>query len=320
MYRYGARTWWALGVLVLAGLVLPACSKNVTTGRNQLNLMSREDEIRLGTQAKPQLTQEFGGEVQKPEVRQYVTEIGRTLAAQTEGENPSLPWEFTMLDSKVINAFALPGGKVFISRGLVEKMTNEAQLAGVLGHEIGHVTARHSTERMSQQMGWGIGGAVVGAVVGAVTGVQGIDRVAQNASQLVVLSYSRDQESEADSLGMRYMTKVGYDPMGTLQVMDILKEASKGGGKGPEWMATHPLPETRIRRVGDEIQREYGFTQNNPQFQLHAPRFRERMLARLALLPAHTHDPLRDAPETALAGGEFFARPELWCWHCAMAK
>lgn len=298
--------WMGLAVLALAWL--GGCTKNATTGRSQLNLMSRDEEIKVGTDSKPEILKEFGGEIQKPELREYVTEIGRQLATKTEADNPSLPWEFTFLDSKVVNAFALPGGKVFVSRGLVERMTNEAQLAAVLGHEIGHVTARHSTERMSQQLGFGIGGAVVGAVVGAVTGVSGADKVAQQASSLVVLSYSRDQESEADSLGMRYMTALNYNPMGALQVMEILRDASKGGGSQPEWLATHPLPETRIKRVGDEINGKYGYTQKNPQYQLRAPRFKERMLAKLAAMP--------DADGETVAG---LGSPALWCWHCAAA-
>jgi len=137
--------------LVLVASSLIACSTNQATGRSQLNVLSRDEEINIGEEAAPQFLEEGGGPIPDQQIQQYVSNIGQRLAALSE--RPDLPWEFHTLDSEIINAFALPGGKVFISRGLLSKMNNEAQLAGVLGHEVGHVTAKHINDRMAAQMG-----------------------------------------------------------------------------------------------------------------------------------------------------------------------
>lgn len=320
MNRDAMSGWMKATVLVIAGVVgagvLGGCSKNIATGRSQLVGMSRDQEISTGAQYKPQMVEEFGGEVQAPAIRDYVTRIGQSLAAVTEGDNPSLPWEFTLLNSDVINAFALPGGKVFISRGLAEQMTNEAQLAGVLGHEIGHVTARHSSERFAQQTGLGVGAAILGAVVGAAAGDDSVGQAAGYAVStgggMVVLKFSRDQESESDMLGMRYMSKVGYNPLGQRQVMEILARAA-GEGSAPEFFATHPSPQTRIGRVQKLLDTTFRDTQNNPQYQLHEERFRRDFLAKLALLP---DAPDKGQRETRLALGD----PASWCVHCAAKR
>jgi len=266
-------------VLAFASMGLGACSTNPTTGRSQLNLLSREDEVRLGTDARPQMLNEYGGEVKSEELRNYVIEIGRKLAAQTEGDNPTLPWEFALLDSDVINAFAIPGGKVFVSRGLAARMTNEAQMAGVLGHEIGHVTARHINEKMTRSTLANAGLGIIGVAIGA--GGDAIAGLADQAVQLTLLSYDRGQESEADELGMRYMTKVGYNPIGQLQLMQILKAAA-GEGKQPEFMSTHPLPDTRIKRIEELLATRYKDTQNNPAFKIGEAEFKSRFLSKLA--------------------------------------
>jgi predicted Zn-dependent protease len=272
----------ALVGVAVGSLGLGACSTNPTTGRSQLNLLSREDEVRLGTDARPQMLQEYGGEVKNEELRSYVIEIGRKLAAQTEGDNPTLPWEFALLDSDVINAFAIPGGKVFVSRGLAAKMTNEAQMAGVLGHEIGHVTARHINEKMTRSTLANAGLGIIGVAIGA--GGDAIAGLADQAVQLTLLSYDRGQESEADELGMRYMSKVGYNPAGQLQVMQILKAAAGGGGKQPEFMSTHPLPDTRIKRIEELLATRYKDTQNNPAFKTGEAEFKARFLSKLAAI------------------------------------
>lgn len=274
MRRLLAMVMTLLGAAILAG-----CSTNPTTGRSQFNMLSRDQEIAMGVQAKPEMLKEFGGEVQSAELRAYVEEIGRKLAAQTEGDNPSLPWEFTLLDSPVINAFALPGGKVFVSRGLASKMTNEAQLAGVLGHEIGHVTARHINDRVARQTGASLGVGLIGVAVGGDV----VSQVLGEGVGLFLMSYDREQENEADALGVRYMTRVGYNPIGQLQVMQILAREA-GGGKQPEMLSTHPLPETRIRRLQNILATEYSFTQNNPQFRTGEEEFRSRFLNKLARL------------------------------------
>lgn len=266
---------------------LSGCSTNVATGKSQFGALSREEEIQMGGEAKPEMVKEYGGEIANPEIKTYVTEIGMQLAGQTEGDNPSLPWTFTVLNSDVVNAFALPGGQVFISKGLLRRMTNEAQLAGVLGHEVGHVTARHINDRIVAEQTASIGGAVLSTVLseGLGAGLGGLTpKVVTLGGQTVVLSYGRDQELEADSLGMRYMTKLYYNPLGQLQVMEILEGELKGD-PNPEWLSTHPYPKTRIERIEKLIATTYKQTQDNPQYVLKAEEFNARCLSKLAALP-----------------------------------
>jgi predicted Zn-dependent protease len=232
------------------------------------------------------------------------------MANYTEADYPDLPWEFTLLDSDVINAFALPGGKVFMSRGLAERLDNEAQLAGVLGHEIGHVTARHGNERISQQLL--VAGIAVGATVAA--GQSDSDAVKYGVpiavgvgGQGYLLKFGRGQELEADRLGMRYMSYAGYDPYGQLQVMQVLAEASQGP-RQPELLSTHPHPESRIQQIQDLLATEYAHTQNNPAFELKRDRYHNLFLSRLAELP----------PATQGDKGTFsLASASSWCALCA---
>jgi len=195
-------------------------------------------------------------------------------------ERPDLPWEFTVLDSKVINAFALPGGKVFITREMLSRMQDEAQLAGVLGHEVGHVTAQHAGQRLSQQLV--LTGIVIG--VGEATDDDIWPLLAGTGTQLYGLSFSRSNESQSDMLGLRYMTRAGYDPRGLIGVMRILKEAS-GDANPPEFLSTHPLPDTRIDEIEQLIETEYAYTRDNPQFVRNADRFQRNVLNRLNDLP-----------------------------------
>jgi predicted Zn-dependent protease len=271
---------------VIGASFLTGCTTNPTTGRSQLTMLSREDEMSIGASQGPELTKEFGGEVQNASLRNYVTEVGMKLKDQTEADGPQRTWVFTLLDSDVINAFALPGERVFMSRGLADQMTNEAQLAGVLGHEIGHVMAKHSNDRMAQSAGAGLLAGIAGVVAGAtvkdstLAGV--VPQVVGAGGQVVVLKFSRAQESEADALGMRYMTKAGYNPKGQLEVMQILEKASSAsGGSGPEILATHPLPATRIREVQDALASTYAYTQTGPDarnYQFFPERYKQRYL------------------------------------------
>ncbi len=282
-------------VLTACLLLLPAtgCVTNPATGKRVFNTLSEEREIEIGEQAQPQFINDNGGEVPDPQILSYVRELGNNLAAVSE--RPDLPWEFHVLDSAQINAFALPGGKVFMSRGLMERMTNEAQLAGVLGHEIGHVTSLHVGRRMSQAQAVQIGGAVLlgaGAatdedwlkVLGAGTAVGG---------SVYLLSFSRGNETEADMLGVRYMTRLGYNPNGQVQVMEILKEASGGrGASGIERMlSTHPLPQDRIDDLKAIIADQYPSADQPGAYAFNPQRFQTRVLDRLKNLPPPRHDP-----------------------------
>jgi predicted Zn-dependent protease len=141
-----------LAILTISTIALAGCSTNPSTGRSQLDLVSSDQVAAMGEQATPELIQEFGGEARSPELRRYVTNVGKRLAKQIEPEYKDIKWEFHTLESDVINAFALPPGNVFITTGLLSRLSNEAELAGVLGHEMGHITAAHVDERVSQQM------------------------------------------------------------------------------------------------------------------------------------------------------------------------
>lgn len=315
----------ASAVVLGASLVvapLAGCETNPATGQSQLHLISPQEERQLGAEAAPQFVDQYGGDIPDPAVRAYVDEIGRKLVAQIEEGVPEYDWEFHVLDSPVINAFALPGGKVFITRGLMEKMSNEAQLAGVLGHEIGHVTARHVSNRMTQALLFNVGLGLASVAVGVAdedstfheVGQYGIPALAVGGN-LVMLKFGRDEESQSDSLGIRYMTKAGYNPRGQLQVMEILA-AEAGGGGSLEILASHPLPETRIERLEKEIASDYAFTQGNPEYQFFEDRYQREALERMRRLPpasqgssqAGEGSTLRAMPAEP-SGGQIIGRP-----------
>jgi predicted Zn-dependent protease len=208
-----------------------------------------------------------------------------------ESERPDLPWEFHVVDSSVINAFALPGGKVFVSRGLIVEMTNEAQIAGVLGHEIGHVTAQHIGQQMTQAAI--VQGLVIGVAVGAGMsdsqwgGIIGAGGSAAGTGYL--LKFGRDQESQADTLGVRYMTQLGYNPVAQIQVMKILEKSMQGGGRPPEFLSTHPYPETRIERLEKLIPKKYPDFNTPGVYTFNEDAFRQNVLARIEQLPPAKH-------------------------------
>lgn len=301
-----------LSSILLAALV--GCSTNPATGDRALTFLSWESEISMGAEAASGMTQEFGGETPSPEAQAYVDEVGQKLLQGIEEGIPEMPWEFTLLDSSVINAFALPGGKVFLSRGLADKLKNEAEMAGVIGHEIGHVTARHGNQRISKQLGFNIGLAAAALVVGASDensdirqyGEIGLPALAISGN-VVLLKYGRDEELEADMLGIRYMTRAGYNPVGQRNVMQILKAAS-GGSSQPEWLSTHPASDTRIDRINELLQGEYAFTQNNPEYVLEPEVYERRMLRPLASLGPPRHGTGRTA--------SLLENTSLWCAHC----
>jgi predicted Zn-dependent protease len=233
-----------------------------------------------------------------------------------------MPWEFTLLDSDTINAFALPGGKVFFSRGLAERMTNEAQMAGVLGHEIGHVTAQHSNQRISHSNVFNLvlaGAAVSVAVADSDTDYRKYGQFAVPAlaigGNIVLLKFGRDEELQADLLGVRYMTRVGYDPKGAKQVMELLQSLS-AGARQPEFLSTHPDPASRVAQIEQLLQGEYAHTQNNPEFALHEARFQREFLEVIKGLPRPVHHSRADGGDVIAALGP----PSTWCAHCAACE
>jgi predicted Zn-dependent protease len=314
-----------------------SCSTNPATGSLELNMLSRDQEIALGVEAAPQFAQEFGGGVTDPALQAYVRRIGADLAAKTEGDNPSLPWEFTLLNSKEINAFALPGGKIFFTRGLAERLTSEAEMAGVLGHEVGHVTARHANAGMARQ---GLTSLVISGAASVLTdsaqAAQQWQQIGEQVGGVILLKYSRDQESQADSLGMRYMARCNYNPRAQRAVMEVLQQAMSGG-RPAEILSTHPYPETRIARIDEALRTDYasfiaapGRAETDKQ---HAARYASEFLPRLRSLPAPAEPaprgnqgqsvaPRRRATLDTETGALRFERIDLsnpvqWCAHCA---
>ncbi|HMN42051.1 MAG TPA: M48 family metallopeptidase [Phycisphaerales bacterium] len=316
----------ALAALATASIFAAACSTNPTTGRKQFTSLSRDEEVHIGMTEGPKMTQEFGGEVPDPRLRAYIDEVGQKLKNYTEVDGPTRTWTFTLLDSDVINAFALPGERVFMSRGLSDQLTSEAQLAGVLGHEIGHVMARHTSERLAQSQYVGLGAQLLGAIAGAstknATAAQAIPQLVGAGGQVIVLKFGREQESEADSLGMRYMTKAGYNPRGQLQVMEVLKRESGGGGS-IEWLSTHPAPQTRIDDIKHALATTYAYTQSGPQagnFQDYTDRYRQRYLSLRELSPTPPKKkaalPIDEHGRTRVLAAVNLDDPTTWCSAC----
>lgn len=266
------RRFIVLFLIVLAGS-LSACKTNPATGRSQLILISGDQINAMGASAKPQLIKQYGGEVKAEVLRAYVARIGRKVVKQIEPEYGHIKWDFIVLDSEILNAFALPGGHVFVSRGLLAKFDNEAQLAGVLGHEIGHVTARHVDERMSQILTAELAISGIGAASSSDLALLAAKAIGQGT----LLKFNRDQEQEADVQGLKYMTRAMYDPTGMLQVLEVLAEASEGS-RQLEILSTHPNPKRRIKAVRKLVEGKYAFTQGNPDY-----RMRERRFVRDAL-------------------------------------
>ena len=200
---------------VAIGAAVAGCSTNPATGGEDVVFMSQADEKRIGDENHPKILQQFGGAYGDRELQAYVKSLGDVLAASSE--LPNIKWTFTLLDSDVTNAFALPGGYVYVTRGLLSLAENEAQLAAVIGHEIGHVTARHGAQRSAQgtlaTVGV-VGAQVLGAVLGGAQVGRAAGQLAGIGAQGYVASYSRGQEYEADTLGVRYTGRVGFDPYG----------------------------------------------------------------------------------------------------------
>lgn len=231
-------------------ILLSGCAVNPVTGRQQFSLMSEPQEVRMGEEAYPLYTQMSEGLFQDPGLQAYVQGVGERLSRVSH--RPDLAYEFNVVNSSEINAYALPGGKISITRGLLNRMSNEAQLAGVLGHEVGHVTARHSAAGYTRQVLAGLATAA-GVAVLQTANVQAGDLLAQGgllATNLVLSKYSRDQERESDDLGFQYMTQAGYNPEGLVQTMEILQAAHDREPSAVETLfASHPLSSERLATV-----------------------------------------------------------------------
>lgn len=238
--------------LLLALVTTVACARNPVTGRRELALISEAQEIQMGRQGAQEVAATLGL-VEDEALQQYVQRIGADLAA--DSERPALPWTFRVADDPTPNAFALPGGFIFVTRGMMNLMNSEAELASVLGHEIGHVTARHSVQQLSQaqlaQVGLGLGAILAPEIVGQ------YGDLASAGLQLLFLKYGRDDERQADELGFRYALNDNYDVREFADVFAALQRLGEkeGGSPVPGFLATHPDPgervETARRRVAE---------------------------------------------------------------------
>ncbi|MCC5827900.1 MAG: M48 family metalloprotease [Phycisphaeraceae bacterium] len=290
-----SRKWSWLWIVVLAvSPWLAGCGTVPATGRSQFIMISRDQEVRLGAEARDEFVAGYGGEIQSAQIRNYVRDVGAKIveATRLDPEPWDVPWEFIVLDSATVNAFAIPGGKVFITRGMLSRMNSEAQLAGILGHEAGHVTGRHSARIISNQ--YAIAGVVT--MIGVFGELQdsdvlrGIGVGAQVGGTVFALSFSRSHELEADQLGLRYMTRAGYDPEGLIEVFEILKSL-QGGAAGPEWLSTHPTTDRRIAETRALIQEQHPELINGQGLIVGRDRFQQNVLAPLRALPPPRHRP-----------------------------
>lgn len=250
-------------VLIIAGIsflsYFATRSVNPVTGKAQYVALSVDQEVVLGLQSAPELAQQFGGLHPDDTAQATVDRVGeRLLSRGFKDESVPYPFEFHLLaDPQTVNAFALPGGQIFITAALFTRLETEGQLAGVLAHEIGHVIERHGAEHLAKaNLTQGLVGAVaVGASdPDSPVSPQHAAAVAAAIGQVVNMKYGRDDELESDQWGLTLMARAGYDPRSMERVMQILAESSGGRGGQPEFFSTHPNPENRIERIRKSIQ------------------------------------------------------------------
>lgn len=239
-----------IGALVIAligiFMFISRTEENPITGEKQHVAITPEQEVRLGLESAPEMSREMGGEVSASDLRSMeVQKIGQLLVDRSTAKNS--PWKFKfhlLADKKTINAFALPGGQIFITMGLLDKLQTEAELAGVLGHEIGHVIERHSAQQMAKNQ---LGQSLIVAVAAGTDQESRSMMLASVVNQMIQLRYGRNDESQADLWGIKLMENAGFDPRAMVQVMKVLKAA--GGSKGIDLFQSHPNPDLRIEQI-----------------------------------------------------------------------
>ncbi len=254
---------------LIIGLVMAAIAyfsyigksqENPLTGESQKVSLSPEEEVALGLQSAPQMAQEYGGLYPDQQVQNQVSGVGNKLVSVFNQELASRgitnPYRFNfyvLRDGQTVNAFALPGGQIFITAGLLSRLKSEDQLAGVLGHEIAHVIHRHSSEQMAKtEFYQGLAGAAT-----ASAGDLGAGQIASYVANMKLMQYGRDDELESDEFGVRYMINAGYNPEAMVEVMEILAEASGGGMERDDFNSSHPSPANRVAKIREHISR-YG--------------------------------------------------------------
>jgi predicted Zn-dependent protease len=237
-------------------------SDNPITGETQhVGSITHEQEVALGLQAAPQMAQEYGGASANAQATQLVNQVCARLVSRSDAQQAAQYYRFEchlLADPNTVNAFALPGGQVFITEGLLSRLKTEGELAGVLGHEIGHVVARHGAQQIAQQkLTQGLTGAAVLATYDPNNpSTQRSAAVVAMIGQLVNMKFGRGDEIQADQLGVKLESEAGYDPRAMIEVMKVL-EAEAGGNNPPEFFSTHPNPENRIPRIQDAINAQF---------------------------------------------------------------
>ena len=239
------------GIVALFGFIsyCSTQSENPVTGEKQYVSLTPEQEITLGRQLAPQMAAQFGGVSTNP-LRDRVRQVGERVVARSSAAKTPYKYSFHLLaDRKTVNAFALPGGQIFITEALLGLLNTENELAAVLGHEVGHVLARHSAEHLAKQQ---LTQTLLGAVVIGSGADYNTAQLAQLVGSLVNMKHGRDDEHESDMLGLRLVAEAGYDPRAMINVMQVLEKASGGGGQ-PEFASTHPSPANRVQRIREQL-------------------------------------------------------------------
>jgi predicted Zn-dependent protease len=232
-------------------LATVACSTNPATGKREFNIVSESQEISIGQQSHQEIIREFGVYDEKPELTRLVQDVGHRIAAASE--RPHLPWHFTVLDSPMVNAMALPGGYIYITRGMLENINSEDELAGVLGHEVAHVTARHSAQQISRSQ-LAQFGMVLGAVLAGPEVLQQYGQLAEIGIGLLFQRYSRAHETQADLLGTGYIARANFNPIGAERMLMTLQRLDKNPATGIErYFMSHPDPAKRVKDVRSKV-------------------------------------------------------------------
>lgn len=231
-------------VLLVSLVFAAACATNPVTGKRQMSLLSEAEELAIGQQQDAEIRREMGV-YDDPELQRYVDDIGQRLARTSH--RPNLPWSFTIVDSPAINAFALPGGYIYVTRGLLAYLDDESELAGVLGHEIGHVTARHAAQAYTRQTQANIGLTILSIFVPSTAPFADLGAAGLS---VLFLKHGREQELEADRLGVEYGSGNGFDPTGVPRFLTTLARVDAMSERGvPNWLSTHPAPDSRVTKA-----------------------------------------------------------------------